>query len=352
MWRNPEYLTPNPSLQPQEQIFFCQNPWKEQPRTPQIWTNRATKPGQKPPRSAKTRRKKRAGGTDLSIDEDLFHPLSPLRIDRLEQARERRRRRRRPATTGAMSATTTRSEMGQEGIYESWLLVLSSPPTPAPSVVVASVPASLNTRLNPDPKRRQEQKGQATPLVRRYLIIPHSSPSCTARPLRRTTRDLSRHARVRDPAPHTAETARSSSGPTRHWRIICLTERGRRGRPRCAGAGRTIGSAKAVCYAHSDDSWTQGCRWPPQSEYGTCWFPGEELLCTLLRLSRGANVFGPHLSSRQGRNASGGGGAFLVGFMRCEWATRGRDGHGNDKPSATRVQGMLCCFVDSWDPQK
>jgi len=62
MWRNPEYFTPNPSL---------------------------------------------------SIDEDLFQPLSPLRIDRLEQARARRR----TATTATMSTTTTRSEKGQEDIY-------------------------------------------------------------------------------------------------------------------------------------------------------------------------------------------------------------------------------------------
>lgn len=53
--------------------------------------------------------------TNLSIDEDLFQPLSPRRIDRRVQARAWWRR----TATTATRRTTTRSEKGQEDIYES-----------------------------------------------------------------------------------------------------------------------------------------------------------------------------------------------------------------------------------------
>jgi hypothetical protein len=89
--------------------------------------------------------------TDLSIDEDLFQPLSPCRIDRLEQARARRR----TATTATMSATTTtRSEKGQEDIYTRAGCFFFSD---AGAVVVAS--GLPHTRLNPNPKRRRGAKG-------------------------------------------------------------------------------------------------------------------------------------------------------------------------------------------------
>uniref|UniRef100_J3KW39 Uncharacterized protein n=1 Tax=Oryza brachyantha TaxID=4533 RepID=J3KW39_ORYBR len=69
MWRNPEYLTPNPSL---------------------------------------------------SIDEDLFQPWSLWCIDRRAQTSTRRRGTAATTAQQTRSTTTTRSEKGLEDIYGAW----------------------------------------------------------------------------------------------------------------------------------------------------------------------------------------------------------------------------------------
>ena len=151
--------------------------------------------------------------TDLSIDEDLFQPLSPLRIDRLEQARARRR----TATTATMSATTTRSEKGQEDIYTRAGCFFFSD---AGAVVVAS--GLPHTRLNPNPKRREERKGLAKPPPPIFNPLPHPRGGSA----RRTTRGTVRHTPGVFPARRrvgpTFQRTHTSSGAIR------LTESGER----------------------------------------------------------------------------------------------------------------------------
>jgi hypothetical protein len=113
MWRKPEYLTPNPSLHTPEapiRAKLHENPERNSPDL----AEHGLKTRSKPPRSVENRSEKRWEFffTDLSIDGDLSQPLSPTRIDRRVQARAWRRR------TAATRRTTTRSEKGQEDIYE------------------------------------------------------------------------------------------------------------------------------------------------------------------------------------------------------------------------------------------
>jgi hypothetical protein len=70
-------------------------------------------------------------------------------------------------------------------------LSASSSPTPAPS---SSPPASPYTRLNPNPKRREERKGLATPRPTIFNPLPHPRRSA-----RRTTRDLASRVRIQLP---------------------------------------------------------------------------------------------------------------------------------------------------------
>jgi hypothetical protein len=104
-------------------------------------------------------RRRRCGGTDLSIDEDLFQPWSPLCIDRgAAQARWTAATR----TAAARSTATTRSAKGQEDIYEGWrrvgsrVVVVSFPDGGGGVVVVAS---GLEARLKPRPKAARGAKG-------------------------------------------------------------------------------------------------------------------------------------------------------------------------------------------------
>jgi hypothetical protein len=100
-------------------------------------------------------RRRRCGGTDLSIDEDLFQPWSPLCIDRgAAQARWTAATR----TAAARSTATTRSAKGQEDIYEVWrrVVVVFFPDGGGGVVVVAS---GLEARLKPRPKAARGAKG-------------------------------------------------------------------------------------------------------------------------------------------------------------------------------------------------
>ena len=103
-----------------------------------------------------------------------------------------------------MSTTTTRSEKGQEDIYTRAGCFFFSD---AGAVVVAS--GLPHTRLNPNPKRREERKGLAKPPPPIFNPLPHPRGSA-----HRTTRGTARHAP--SSSPHTDAWVQINIGPTRH----------------------------------------------------------------------------------------------------------------------------------------
>lgn len=129
----------------------------------------------------------------------------------------------------------------------------SSSPTPAPVVVASGLP---HTRLNPNPKRREELKGLAKPpppIFNPPLLIHDVVPAAP--------RETSRHASG-------SSYTHWRMGPSLFWthassKIICLTER-REKDGRNALALDVQRSADALCYAHSD-LWTQGTVGPTVS---------------------------------------------------------------------------------------